>query len=68
MIVGYAGTSQASPHVAGLAAKLVEAYGKNNPSRIKDALINQSVDDLGAIGFDNIYGWGRINVARALGL
>ncbi|HEY0810958.1 MAG TPA: S8 family serine peptidase [Longimicrobiales bacterium] len=68
VIVGYAGTSQASPHVAGLVAKLVERYGKNNPDAIRDALINTSVDDLGTAGFDNIYGWGRINVARALGL
>jgi subtilisin family serine protease len=68
-IVGYAGTSQASPHVAGLAAKLVEKYGKNNPSVIKDALINgSSVDDLGILGKDNSYGYGRINVAKALGL
>ena len=68
VIVGYAGTSQASPHVAGLVAKLVERYGKNNPDVIRDALINSSVDDLGSVGFDNIYGWGRINVVRALGL
>jgi subtilisin family serine protease len=68
-IVGYAGTSQASPHVAGLAAKLVEKLGKNNPAAIKEALINgSSVDDLGAVGFDGIYGYGRINVAKALGL
>jgi hypothetical protein len=66
-IVGYAGTSQASPHVAGLAAKLVEACGKNNPSVIKDALINgSSVDDLGPLGKDNTYGYGRINVAKAM--
>jgi lantibiotic leader peptide-processing serine protease len=67
--VGYAGTSQASPHVAGLAAMLVQKYGKNNPALIKDALINgSSVDDLGPLGFDGTYGYGRINVAKALGL
>jgi lantibiotic leader peptide-processing serine protease len=67
-IVGYAGTSQASPHVAGLVAKLVEKYGKNNPAQIKDALLNTGLDDLGVIGFDGTYGHGRINVAKALGL
>jgi subtilisin family serine protease len=65
--IGYAGTSQAAPHVAGLAALLVERLGKNNPDAVKDALIN-SVDDLGAPGKDDYYGWGRINVAKALGL
>ncbi len=68
-IVGYAGTSQASPHVAGLVALLVEKYGKNNPSVIKDALINgSSLDDLLPLGFDGTYGYGRINVGKALGL
>jgi lantibiotic leader peptide-processing serine protease len=66
-ILGAAGTSQASPHVAGLAAKLVEQCGKNNPSLIKEALINgSSVDDLGPVGKDNTYGYGRINVAKAM--
>jgi hypothetical protein len=67
-IVGYAGTSQASPHVAGLAAKLVEVYGKNNPSAVRDALLALGVDDLGTPGFDDTYGYGRINVRKALGL
>lgn len=65
--IGYAGTSQASPHVAGVAALLVGKLGKNNPDAIKEALIN-SVDDLGAPGKDDYYGWGRINVVKALGL
>lgn len=63
---GYAGTSQASPHVSGLAALLVEKYGRN-PARIATA-IQQSADDLGQPGTDPFYGKGRINVARALGL
>jgi lantibiotic leader peptide-processing serine protease len=65
-IVGMAGTSMASPHVAGLAALLVETHGRN-PGRIGSA-IHQSADDLGPRGTDPFYGKGRINVARALGL
>jgi lantibiotic leader peptide-processing serine protease len=66
-LIGMAGTSQAAPHVAGLAALLVVEHGKNNPGAIKDVLLNTS-DDLGAAGTDPYYGKGRINVKRALGL
>ena len=64
---GYIGTSQATPHVAGLAALLVAEHGHGNPSQIKH-LIEQSADDLGQPGTDPYYGRGRINVAKALGL
>jgi lantibiotic leader peptide-processing serine protease len=66
-ISGFIGTSQASPHVAGLAALLVAEIGHNHPSAIK-AAIQDSADDLGQPGTDPFYGRGRINVAKALGL
>ena len=66
-ITGYIGTSQASPHVAGLAALLVAELGHDQPSAIKAAIQN-STDDLGQPGTDPFYGHGRINVAKALGL
>lgn len=62
---GMAGTSMASPHVAGLAALMVEKHGKN-PSKVLTA-IRKSADDLGQSGTDPFYGKGRINVARAVG-
>lgn len=65
-VLGINGTSMASPHAAGLAALLVERYGRK-PGQIKEALTKYS-DDLGEAGNDPIYGKGRINVARALGL
>jgi subtilisin family serine protease len=67
--LGNLGTSMASPHVAGLAALLVEQYGRN-PGAITDA-IQSSADDVlefGKPGMDDYYGHGRINIARALGL
>jgi subtilisin family serine protease len=64
---GLIGTSQATPHVSGLAALLVDRYGKNNPGLIR-VLIEASADDLGKRGKDPFFGRGRINVARALGL
>ncbi|HEX6693987.1 MAG TPA: S8 family serine peptidase [Longimicrobiales bacterium] len=65
--IGFAGTSQASPHVAGVVAAMVGKYGKNNPAQIRHRLV-KSVDDLGKRGDDDVYGAGRINLAKALGL
>ena len=64
---GYVGTSHATAHVSGVVAKLVEKHGRNNPAQVRQALIN-SVDDLGPKGKDAVYGYGRINVAKAVGL
>lgn len=60
-----AGTSMSAPHVTGLAALMVEDYGKS-PSKVKNK-IQQSADDLGQPGTDPFYGKGRINVATAVG-
>jgi lantibiotic leader peptide-processing serine protease len=65
--LGLNGTSQAAPHVSGLAALLVETVGKDRPSQLKHAIL-KSADDLGKNGSDPIYGSGRINVQTALGL
>jgi subtilisin family serine protease len=67
LLTGYIGTSQASPHVAGLAALLVAEMGHGKPQQIKNVIQN-SADDLGQPGTDPFYGRGRINVAKALGL
>ena len=64
-ILGGAGTSASAPHVTGLVAQMIAKYGKGRPSQIKQMLIN-GVDDLGAPGKDPFYGYGRINVLKAL--
>jgi lantibiotic leader peptide-processing serine protease len=66
--LGMIGTSGASPHVAALAALLVERMGRN-PGAI-EAAIQASADDVpfGKPGVDDQYGHGRINVAKALRL
>ena len=67
-LYGLLGTSQASPHAAGLAALLIAEHGySNQPAAVKHA-IERSALDLGATGTDPYYGRGRIDVARALGL
>jgi lantibiotic leader peptide-processing serine protease len=61
------GTSQASPQVAGLAALLVEEIGKDRPAQVR-ARLKQGTDDLGKNGQDELFGAGRINVRKTLGL
>ncbi|BBH63798.1 hypothetical protein ACTI_04830 [Actinoplanes sp. OR16] len=63
--VGMNGTSMASPHVAAVAALLKSFKSTLTPDQIETALENSSVD-LGAAGFDNDYGFGRIDAAAAL--
>lgn len=66
-ITGFIGTSQASPHVAGLAALIMGTSGSLVPSQVKNA-ISKSADDVGQPGTDPFFGAGRINVAKALGI
>jgi thermitase len=60
------GTSMAAPHVAGLAALLFSQDGGRSNATVR-SLIEGSADDLGDAGWDQYYGYGRINAYRALG-
>ncbi len=66
------GTSQAAPHVSGLAALLLSAglTDLNGDGVINglDArlLIQDSAVDLGTPGFDDVYGYGRVSVENAV--
>ena len=72
--IGYlrlAGTSQAAPHVAGIAALIIDRYRQTHngifPTNTEvENIIKNSADDLGDYGFDKYYGYGRINAYRAL--
>jgi len=58
------GTSQAAPHVAGLAAIIIsEAGGSLSPNRVAFWL-GLTADDLGPWGKDAFFGWGRINAEK----
>jgi subtilisin family serine protease len=61
-LIGDIGTSQAAPHVTGLAALLIAENGKGQPQQIKH-MIEASADPI-----NPAYGKGRINVKNALGL
>lgn len=63
--LGVAGTSQAAPHVAGLAALAVEDVGRN-VAQVR-SYIRNSTDRI-VNGNSPYYGKGRINVARAVGV
>ena len=61
------GTSEATPHVSGALALLL-AYAQttfDTPDKLYEA-VRQTADDLGAPGFDPIYGMGLLRVDRAL--
>ncbi|GAA1597050.1 S8 family peptidase [Actinoplanes couchii] len=61
------GTSMAAPHVAAAAALLKSTQPKLTPDQIEAALESSAVD-LGPKGFDNDYGYGRVDAAAALGV
>ena len=58
------GTSMAAPHVTGLAA-LLHTLGVTNAAD-KRACLRNTADDLGASGWDEEFGWGRINMYQAV--
>ncbi|OPZ45107.1 MAG: Tk-subtilisin precursor [Euryarchaeota archaeon ADurb.BinA087] len=59
------GTSAAAPHVAGIGALLwsIDPTGLS-ASRIREAMTS-TADDLGAAGYDFVYGYGRVNASAA---
>lgn len=59
------GTSMACPHVSGLAA-LVWSYESSLSNEQLRLHLRNTADDLGDAGWDQYYGYGRINVYRAL--
>jgi len=65
---GYAnvsGTSFASPITAATVALMMSANSRLTPADI-DRILKTSVVDLGTVGFDQYYGYGRIDAARAV--
>ncbi|UCC80404.1 MAG: S8 family peptidase [Candidatus Zixiibacteriota bacterium] len=63
--VSMSGTSMATPHVSGAVAILRQFNPSTTPAQIKEALMF-SARDLGTQGEDNNYGWGVIDIRKAL--
>ena len=59
------GTSFSAPRVAGAAALVRHKFPKLNAPQLKQVLL-QTADDLGAVGPDEVFGYGRLNVLGAL--
>ena len=63
----YSGTSMACPFAAGAAALILSQYPGMNPQGVKTQLEDTAVD-LGIPGFDSTFGYGRVNLAAAVGV
>ena len=64
---GMGGTSMASPHVAGAIAMLYAADTSMTPARVDSMLQSGKLtNDIGAAGFDNVYGYGELSLPKML--
>jgi len=64
-ITNWSGTSAATPHVAGVAALVKAANPRLTAAQVR-MLIRMTADDLGADGWDQYFGWGRVNAFAAV--
>jgi len=62
--IGYIGTSMAAPHVAGVAAMLMQ-QGVTDPAAIEE-LLEKTAVDLGNPGRDDTFGFGLVDARAAL--
>ena len=59
------GTSMSAPHVAGVAALILDKNPDYTVDQVKEAIYN-SAEDLGATGWDKYYGYGRVDALGAV--
>ncbi len=70
----WAGTSMAAPYVSGLAALIMsEAWPEPSPDSVRQIIRSTADDQVGlpgedTPGWDQYFGWGRINAAKAIGV
>lgn len=63
--VSFGGTSSSTPKVAGICALMLKANPKLTPAQVKNILCS-TAKDIGAVGYDDKTGWGRVNALAAV--
>ena len=66
LYMSLSGTSMATPHVSGVAAVIADLNPTANAAMLRSKL-DAAVDDIGAAGRDNNFGFGRVNLCKAAG-
>jgi autotransporter-associated beta strand protein len=61
----WTGTSLAAPQVTGAAADVMQAFPTLSVNSVRQILLG-TADDLGTAGPDAVFGYGRLNVGRAI--
>ncbi len=61
----FAGTSAAAPHVAGTIALMLDKNPSLTPEEVA-AILGDTATDLGQPGFDNVFGFGRVDALDAV--
>ncbi len=59
------GTSMATPVCNGVIGMIWSANPALTPQQVED-ILEHSCDDFGAVGNDDVYGWGRVNTFKAV--
>lgn len=59
------GTSMAAPHITGALGLLMERFPYLDNAQVRDVLLT-TARDLGAPGIDPIYGWGMVDLRKAI--
>ena len=66
----FGGTSAAAPGIAGVLGQLYQAYRElytdEAPAALLKAILLNTANDLGNVGPDFIFGWGKVNARKAL--
>ncbi len=61
----YSGTSMAAPHVTGALGLLFERFPYLTGAQVRDVMLT-TASDLGAEGVDEVYGWGLLDLRKAI--
>ncbi|HSW53766.1 MAG TPA: S8/S53 family peptidase [Ignavibacteriaceae bacterium] len=64
-VTNFDGTSAACPQLAGVAALILSVNPNLTEQQVRD-IITSNATDMGTVGKDNLFGWGRVNAAKSV--